>query len=177
MRAHHLPTVQTAPGSVAAELWCGADRELALFKVGAPHGTARSEVLELTSIFGGKVVDVGPNGLTIALSGDVGKVFAFEQSLRAFGLAELSRTGRITLQTSDANLDMPGSLSYAPSQRRATPPSAHGAAGAPPRPATSSPRFSMLNRVVVTRAGVHFPSRLAARVSAKHMLRPVPFCS
>lgn len=98
-----------------------ADRELALFKVSAPHGAARSTVLELTSIFRGKVVDVGPLGLVIALSGDVGKVFAFEQSLRAFGLMQLARTGRITLQTSDVNLDMPGNLSYSPSRRATAP--------------------------------------------------------
>jgi hypothetical protein len=84
-----------------------ADRELTLFKIGAPHGSARSEVLELTSIFKGKVVDVGPEAITVAISGDPGKLYAFEISVRPFGLQQLSRTGRITLQKSDAHLDLP----------------------------------------------------------------------
>ena len=84
-----------------------ADRELALFKIGVPHGTARSEVLELTSIFSGKVIDVGPEALTVAISGDPGKLFAFERSVRPFGLIQLSRTGRITLLKSDEGLDLP----------------------------------------------------------------------
>ena len=89
-----------------------ADRELALYKIGAPHGARRSEILELSSIFGAKVVDVGPQGLTVALSGDPGKLFAFEQAVRPFGLAQLARTGRITLQKSDENLDLPGVMAY-----------------------------------------------------------------
>lgn len=83
------------------------DRELALFKIGVPHGTARSEVLELTSIFSGKVIDVGTEALTVAISGDPGKLFAFERSVRPFGLMQLSRTGRITLLKSDEGLDLP----------------------------------------------------------------------
>jgi Small subunit of acetolactate synthase len=93
-------------------VWSFADRELAFFKIRAPHGTIRSEILELTNIFGAKVVDVGPLGLTIALAGDPGKLFAFEQAVRPFGVAQLARTGRITLQRSDQNLDMGGGMSY-----------------------------------------------------------------
>ena len=92
------------------------DRELALFKIGVPHGTARSEVLELTSIFSGKVVDVGSEALTVALSGDPGKLFAFESSVRPFGLMQLSRTGRITLLKSDEGLDLPALGPIAPSR-------------------------------------------------------------
>jgi Small subunit of acetolactate synthase len=87
-------------------MWC-ADRELALFKIGVPHGTARSEVLELASIFSGKVVDVGPDALTVAISGDPGKLYAFESAVQTFGLMQLSRTGRITLLKSDEGLDLP----------------------------------------------------------------------
>ena len=97
---------------LARQGYQSADRELALYKIGAPHGARRSEILELSSIFGAKVVDVGPQGLTVALSGDPGKLFAFEQAVRPFGLAQLARTGRITLQKSDENLDLPGVMAY-----------------------------------------------------------------
>lgn len=112
-----------------------ADRELALFKMQAAHGTSRSEILELTTIFRGKVVDVGPSGLTIALSGDPGKLFAFEQAMRPFGLAQLTRTGRIALQRSDQNLDMPGTMAYAPARQ----PPLHA-----PQPADNGARIAPL---------------------------------
>jgi Small subunit of acetolactate synthase len=95
-----------------------ADRELAFFKLGLSHGAQRSEVLEILSIFGGKVVDVGPNALTIALSGDPGKLFAFESAVRPFGLAELARTGRITLRTEDTAAGFNGMMPYEPGRSR-----------------------------------------------------------
>lgn len=93
-------------------VWKAADRELALFKVGVAHGSERSEVLEVTNIFGGKVVDVAPNAVTIAVSGDPGKLYAFEVLMEPFGLMQLSRTGRITLLRSDVNLDLPSLQEY-----------------------------------------------------------------
>lgn len=102
-----------ATASLAApSLKAHADRELALFKVGVAHGADRSEVLEVTSIFGGKVVDVAPSAVTIAVSGDPGKLYAFEMLMQPFGLMELSRTGRITLLRSDVNLDLPSLQEY-----------------------------------------------------------------
>jgi hypothetical protein len=74
----------------------------------------RSEILEITAIFGGKVVDVGPGGLSVALAGDPGKLFAFEQIMRPFGLSQLARTGRITLQRSDESLDLAGLMPFQP---------------------------------------------------------------
>jgi hypothetical protein len=114
--AHVASSDERADGP-SPQKYIFADRELALFKVIAHHGLKRSEVLELCTIFRAKVVDVGPQGLSIALSGDPGKIFAFEQALRPFGLAQLSRTGKITLHKSDVFLDMPGSSSYSPDLR------------------------------------------------------------
>lgn len=90
-----------------------ADRELALFKLGVPTGTQRSAALELAAIFSGKVVDVGADAVTIAVSGDPGKLYAFESAAREFNLLQLSRTGRISLRKSDAGLDM-GGMTYGP---------------------------------------------------------------
>ena len=66
----------------------------------------------MTNIFGGKVVDVAPGAVTVAVSGDPGKLYAFEMLVRPFGLLQLSRTGRITLLQSDANLDLPSLQEY-----------------------------------------------------------------
>lgn len=95
------------------------DLELALFKMRVAHGSQRSELLELVTIFGGKVVDVGSGAITVALSGDPGKLYAFEASARNFNLVELARTGRITLRKSDAGLDLGGPMSYSPGRSAA----------------------------------------------------------
>lgn len=95
-----------------------ADRELAFFKLAAPHGLQRSEALELAAIFGGKVIDVGRAALTIALAGDPGKLYAFEAALAPFGITELARTGRITLRTKEAATSFDGMTPYEPGRRR-----------------------------------------------------------
>lgn len=91
----------------------------------------------MTNIFGGKVVDVSPQAVTIAVSGDPGKLYAFEMLVRPFGLLELSRTGRITLLRSDVNLDLPSLQEYtagaSPAELQQD--SARAEAGALPSPA------------------------------------------
>ena len=71
-------------------------RELALFKVAA-EGSARSELLEFTEIFRGRVVDTTKRSLTIELTGDADKIAAFERVVRPYGLIEMMRTGGIAM--------------------------------------------------------------------------------
>src|SRR5690349_8251989 len=59
-------------------------RELALFKVAA-DGAQRAEVLQITEIFRGKVVDVGRRSLIVEVTGTTDKVEAFERLIRPFG--------------------------------------------------------------------------------------------
>ena len=73
------------------------ERDLMLMKVKAPAGERRSEVRELTEIFRGRIVDVSPDEVMIEISGQEGKVEAFIDLMRPFGIAELVRTGRIAL--------------------------------------------------------------------------------
>jgi acetolactate synthase-1/3 small subunit len=75
------------------------ERDLALIRVHAPVGK-RSEILELVSIFRGRVVDVGRNELMIELSGTEDKVEGFLDLLRPYGVREMARTGRIALARS-----------------------------------------------------------------------------
>lgn len=72
------------------------DRELVLFKVNAP-ADRRHEVIEIANVFRAKIIDVGRNTLTIEATGAGDKLMAMEDLLRAYGIKELARTGRIAL--------------------------------------------------------------------------------
>ena len=71
-------------------------RELALIKVKTTT-TTRSEIMQIVGIFRANIVDVGPNSLTVEVTGDENKVNSLLGLLHDFGVKELSRTGRIAL--------------------------------------------------------------------------------
>jgi acetolactate synthase-1/3 small subunit len=73
------------------------ERDLMLIKVQAAAGPQRGEVRELTEIFRGRIVDVSPEEVVIEISGQEGKIEAFINLMRPFGIKELVRTGRIAL--------------------------------------------------------------------------------
>src|SRR5438270_8733220 len=70
------------------------DRELAMVKV-AVDSISRSEVMQITDIFRGKIVDVQPKTLTIELTGDESKLEKFLELMKPFGLIDLTRTGKV----------------------------------------------------------------------------------
>ena len=71
-------------------------RELVLFKVTAPS-ERRHEIIEIANVFRAKVIDVGRNSLTIEATGAPDKIQAMEDLLRAYGIKEVARTGKIAL--------------------------------------------------------------------------------
>ena len=71
-------------------------RELALFKITA-DGDSRAQIMEFASIFRGRIVDVHKRSVTVEITGDDGKVEAFERMIRPFGLIEMVRTGEIAV--------------------------------------------------------------------------------
>ena len=71
-------------------------RELALFKVTA-EAQARSEILEFTEIFRGRVVDTTRRSITVEVTGNSEKIEAFERVVRNYGLIEMMRTGEIAM--------------------------------------------------------------------------------
>lgn len=71
-------------------------RELALFQVFAP-ADRRHEIVEVAEIFRAKIIDVGKSSLTIEATGTADKISAMEDLLRAYGIKELARTGRVAL--------------------------------------------------------------------------------
>ncbi len=72
------------------------ERDLMLIKVRTANGT-RTEIKELTDIFRGRIVGVGPEHVMVEMSGQEKKVEAFIDAMRPFGIIELVRTGRIAL--------------------------------------------------------------------------------
>ena len=73
------------------------ERDLMLVKVQAPAGGKRSEIVELTQVFRGRIVDVAPEQVMIEISGPERKIEAFIDMMRPFGITELVRTGRIAM--------------------------------------------------------------------------------
>lgn len=72
------------------------ERELVLIRVGVDQ-SQRGEVVEIASIFRANVVDVGPDSLTVEVTGAEGKVGACIDMLRPYNIIELVRTGEIAI--------------------------------------------------------------------------------
>src|ERR671910_2172084 len=74
-------------------------REMALFKVQASV-ESRGEIMQFAEIFQAKVVNVSRRTLTIEVTGDTGKIDAFERMVRPHGLVEMARTGEVAITRS-----------------------------------------------------------------------------
>jgi acetolactate synthase-1/3 small subunit len=73
------------------------ERELALIKVKAIPDN-RSEIMQVSEIFRGKIVDISKSTITIEITGSHQKVQAIVKMLKPFGIKELARTGRVALK-------------------------------------------------------------------------------
>jgi acetolactate synthase-1/3 small subunit len=71
-------------------------RELVLVKVAADERT-RGEVMNVVSIFRGKVVDVGSRSYVVEVTGAEEKIAAFLDLLRPYGIKEIVRTGMVAM--------------------------------------------------------------------------------
>jgi len=72
------------------------EAELLLVTVGA-DSERRAQVFQLVAVFGGHIVDVGLEALTVMLSGTPAVLDDFEELMRPYGIVELQRTGRVAL--------------------------------------------------------------------------------
>ena len=72
------------------------ERELVLFKVNA-QPDRRNEIIEIANVFRAKIVDVGRSSLTIEATGDESKLKGMEDLCRAYGIKEITRTGKIAM--------------------------------------------------------------------------------
>ncbi len=71
-------------------------RDLALVKVRAKP-EHRAEILRITDIFRGRVVDVGSEFYTLEVTGDLDKIDAILGLLKPMGIKEIARTGTVAL--------------------------------------------------------------------------------
>jgi acetolactate synthase-1/3 small subunit len=72
------------------------ERELLLVKVKA-DATTRGQVIETIQLFRAKAVDVGPDSITIEVTGDPGKLAAMLRVLEPFGIRELVQSGKVAV--------------------------------------------------------------------------------
>lgn len=75
------------------------EREMMLLKVSAEEGK-RAEILRIVDIFRCKVVDVGPEDLTIEVTGTQEKLSALVNLMHRFGVKEIARTGAVAMRRS-----------------------------------------------------------------------------
>lgn len=75
------------------------DRELVLLRVNVTAET-RPEILRICDIFRAKIVDVQLDKLVIEITGSDGKVTKFINLMQHYGIAEITRTGKVALSRS-----------------------------------------------------------------------------
>lgn len=68
-------------------------RELCLIKTHASNEKSRSEIIQYTNIFRGRIIDVSPYSLTIEITGTPDKIDALIDLLQSFGIQKIARTG------------------------------------------------------------------------------------
>ncbi len=73
-------------------------RELCIIKVHAPNEKKKSEIIQYTDVFRGRIIDVSSDSLTAEITGDPGKIDAFVDLTRSFGIKEIARTGITAMQ-------------------------------------------------------------------------------
>ncbi len=76
------------------------ERELLLATVRA-EPNARGQIIELVTIFEGKILAVGAGAITLSLDGHPDKLDDFEELLEGYDIMELQRTGRVALPKLD----------------------------------------------------------------------------
>ena len=94
-----LRQVEKLPDTVEAEDLTDANcvgRELILVRVRAPEGK-RAALLTEAEIFRARVVTVTPENYVFEVTGDSGKIEAFLDIVRPYGIDEMIRTGQVAL--------------------------------------------------------------------------------
>lgn len=78
-------------------------RELCLIKVRCPNGK-RAEVLQLAGVLGARVADVADASVVLEVVGDEEQVDQVVRTMRAYGIMELARTGRVAMSRGSASV-------------------------------------------------------------------------
>ena len=57
----------------------------------------RHEIIEIANVFRANILDVGRASMTVEATGDESKLSAMEDLFRAYGIKQLTRTGKIAI--------------------------------------------------------------------------------
>jgi acetolactate synthase-1/3 small subunit len=71
-------------------------REMVFVRVNA-EPVNRAEILRITEIFRGRIVDVTPTTYTLEITGESGKIEAMLELLQPFGIQEIVRSGTLAI--------------------------------------------------------------------------------
>ena len=71
----------------------------------AKDSTVRNEIIQIANVFRASIIDAAMESLTLALSGDEGKIEAIVRLLESHGIMELARTGMVDLERGNFTLD------------------------------------------------------------------------
>jgi len=72
------------------------EREMVLVKV-APRQDDKAEVLNMTEIFRGRIIDSSQKTYTIEITGEEKKIEAFIELMKPMGIKEFVRTGKVAI--------------------------------------------------------------------------------
>ena len=79
-------------------------RELVLLKVAADK-TNRQEIMDAANVFRNKIIDYSSRSITMEITGETGKLEAFIELMKEYGILEMGRTGVVSLKRGDECLD------------------------------------------------------------------------
>lgn len=71
-------------------------RELMLIKI-KTNARSRAEIMQITEIFGGKIISVHKDEVGVELSGSPQKLQDYVKLMNEFGIIEIARTGRVAI--------------------------------------------------------------------------------
>ncbi|MCI8513511.1 MAG: acetolactate synthase small subunit [Lachnospiraceae bacterium] len=75
-------------------------RELVLLKVSADKSN-RQEIMDAANVFRNKIIDYSPRSITLEITGETGKLEAFIELMKEYGILEMCRTGIVSLKRGD----------------------------------------------------------------------------
>ena len=90
------------------------ERELILIRIEAPPAK-RLEILQISNVFGAKIVDMTTREIIMELAGEVGKIEALIGIVQPYGIKEMARTGSVALARTGSTAQAQVSTGMAPS--------------------------------------------------------------
>ena len=76
------------------------DREIGLIKIRIPHGQ-RNEILQMINVFKASVLDAGPEGFIVEITGTTEKIDSFLSLFEHHQIVEVARSGIVAMNRWD----------------------------------------------------------------------------